>query len=459
MAYYDKKVIYLSETEYGNRIKGAGFVKMECRGESCSFDVHISGLWESAEKKYDINVISVQGKEYTIGKIFLHGGSGEWKACYGDGRVAAAGSENGAGNGEGTGMGKAGETIGYWEIAKLFVRISDTKSVVGKLPAEKKTMQAAELASDRQDDGKTEGKGKGSAEERGKGKKGTEKTETEKTGAGKAGAGKTETEKTGTGKAGAEKTEAEKAGTEKTEKWKWGNRKQEEQTGWERMGKKEQKEGWKEDRKEEKSEKREGEKPEDKAEWERQKEKNGKEKNGKEKPEGEMRDKGNGSKEKKEEAGGEAGSGTGIWKFVRGGKEILRDGDGTDRQNGGLETKLHMDDVILNDKWDQLKQIYSVVHPYEDDRQYIAIQPKDFVIMTGDYQHLANNSFLLHGFYNYRHIILGREPDGSFYLGVPGVYYEREKMVALMFGFEAFECEGGIPEAGKFGYYLRRVKI
>lgn len=423
MAYYDKRVIYLSETEYGNRIKGAGFVKMECRGESCSFDVHISGLWESAEKKYDINVISVQGKEYTIGKIFLHGGSGEWKACYGDGRVAAAGSGNESGNGEGTGMGKAGETIGYWEIAKLFVRISDTKVVVGKLPVEKKTMQAAELASDRQDNGKTEGKGKGGTEERGKGKKGTEKTETEKTGTGKAGTEKTGREKTGTEKTGAGKTEAEKTEAGKTEaekagteKWKWGNRKQEEQAGWERPGKKEQKEGWKEDRKEEKS-------------------------------------------EKKEEAGGEPGSGTGIWKFVRGGKEILRDGDGTNRQNGGLETKLHMDDVILNDKWDQLKQIYSVVHPYEDDRQYIAIQPKDFVIMTGDYQHLANNSFLLHGFYNYRHIILGREPDGSFYLGVPGVYYEREKMVALMFGFEAFECEGGIPEAGKFGYYLRRVKI
>lgn len=116
--------------------------------------------------------------------------------------------------------------------------------------------------------------------------------------------------------------------------------------------------------------------------------------------------------------------------------------------------------IILNDKWEQLQQIYPVIHPYEDDRQYISIQPKDFVIMTGDYQHLANNSFLLHGYYNYRHIILGHEEEGqSFYLGVPGVYYEREKMVALMFGFEAFECSGGKAEPGKFGYYLRKVKI
>lgn len=124
------------------------------------------------------------------------------------------------------------------------------------------------------------------------------------------------------------------------------------------------------------------------------------------------------------------------------------------------ESGSDMDTIILNDKWEQLQQIYPVIHPYEDDRRYISIQPKDFVIMTGDYQHLANNSFLLHGYYNYRHIILGHETEGeSFYLGVPGVYYEREKMVALMFGFEAFECNGGKAESGKFGYYLRKVKI
>ena len=54
-------------------------------------------------------------------------------------------------------------------------------------------------------------------------------------------------------------------------------------------------------------------------------------------------------------------------------------------------------------------------------------------------------------------MILGKE--GEYYLGVPGVFYEREKMVALMFGFEAFECESGDPKAGTFGYYLRKVEL
>lgn len=109
-------------------------------------------------------------------------------------------------------------------------------------------------------------------------------------------------------------------------------------------------------------------------------------------------------------------------------------------------------------KWQQLLKSYKQVRPYGDERIYIAIEPKDFVIMSGEYQHLAHNSFLLHGFYNYRHVILGTEND-MYYLGVPGVYYEREKMVAMMFGFEAFECEGGKAENGKFGYYLKRIKI
>ncbi len=112
---------------------------------------------------------------------------------------------------------------------------------------------------------------------------------------------------------------------------------------------------------------------------------------------------------------------------------------------------------LYENKWEQLLTTYEQIHPYGDNRIYIKLEPKDFIVLRENYQHLVNNSFLLHGFYNYRYLILGREKD--FYLGVPGVFYEREKMVALMFGFEAFECEGGGAEEGKFGYYLRKVEL
>lgn len=113
---------------------------------------------------------------------------------------------------------------------------------------------------------------------------------------------------------------------------------------------------------------------------------------------------------------------------------------------------------LKEDKWEQILESYERIHPYGDERVYVKLEPKDFIILQAKYQHLVNNSFLLHGFYNYRYIILGKE-QGGYYLGVPGVFYEREKMVALMFGFEAFECPGGTARAGEFGYYLRKVEL
>lgn len=125
------------------------------------------------------------------------------------------------------------------------------------------------------------------------------------------------------------------------------------------------------------------------------------------------------------------------------------------------ESPLMADKLVVTglkeDKWEQILDTYDKIHPYGDERVYVKLEPKDFLILSSKYQHLVNNSFLLHGFYNYRHVILGKE--GEYYLGVPGVFYEREKMVALMFGFEAFECESGAPKAGTFGYYLRKVEL
>lgn len=118
----------------------------------------------------------------------------------------------------------------------------------------------------------------------------------------------------------------------------------------------------------------------------------------------------------------------------------------------------------FNNKWDQLTHEYPQIHPFGDERVFISIEPKDFIVLRASCQKLVNNSFLLHGFYNYRYLILGPDKelgddDGEcFYLGVPGTYFEREKMVAVMFGFEGFECAGSV-EIGKFGFYMRRVEL
>ncbi|HJC58679.1 MAG TPA: hypothetical protein H9700_15185 [Candidatus Eisenbergiella intestinipullorum] len=118
--------------------------------------------------------------------------------------------------------------------------------------------------------------------------------------------------------------------------------------------------------------------------------------------------------------------------------------------------------IFYEDKWEQLLHLYPQIHPFGDERMFLSITPGDFVILSREYQKLVHNSFLLHGYYNYRHVILGSYPDAegeNYYLGVPGVYYEREKMAAEMFGFEAFEGKREPAEQGDFGYYMKRVRI
>lgn len=114
------------------------------------------------------------------------------------------------------------------------------------------------------------------------------------------------------------------------------------------------------------------------------------------------------------------------------------------------------------DKWEQLRATYPIVHPIREEEEYLKITPRDFVIFTEKYQQLVHNSFLLHGYHNYKHLILGKkEKDGRivYYLGVPGTFHDREKSVAVMFGFEAFDGKREPAEKGDFGYYLRRVEI
>lgn len=125
--------------------------------------------------------------------------------------------------------------------------------------------------------------------------------------------------------------------------------------------------------------------------------------------------------------------------------------------------------VMEQDKWAQLCRNFSEVHIFPE-ADTIVIKPKDMVVLTQEYHELAANSFVLHAYYNYRQLLLLRYHQGVqevYYLGVPGVYYEREKRIAMMFGFEGFENgESRLVNedrrqayAGCFGYYMKQVNI
>lgn len=98
--------------------------------------------------------------------------------------------------------------------------------------------------------------------------------------------------------------------------------------------------------------------------------------------------------------------------------------------------------------------------------RYKKIRRQDIAILPRCEWRLANNSFLLHGCYNYHHLILIEDGNES-WLGVPGIYHRREAKAAEAFGFPRFvrlgetDVELGSNEKGTtddFGYWCRRVK-
>lgn len=131
-------------------------------------------------------------------------------------------------------------------------------------------------------------------------------------------------------------------------------------------------------------------------------------------------------------------------------------------ESGALENRTGEVPLMGEDKWSHLCNIYPRIRPFTDEREYLQIGPEDFVLLNSKYYPLINNSFMLHGYYHYGRLILTRvikRGQTLYYLGTPGVFLEREKQVAVMYGFESFECAGEPAAEGDFGYYMIQVEI
>lgn len=135
---------------------------------------------------------------------------------------------------------------------------------------------------------------------------------------------------------------------------------------------------------------------------------------------------------------------------------------GETRQKEAAQGKAELPVVPLEEKWSQLEAIYPHRRPFDDDREYLMIRPADFVLLAEASYRRANNSFMLHGYYSYQHLLLARveRKEGAvYYLGTPGYFWEREKQAAVLFGYESFEGPGEPAGEGDFGYYMMRVEL
>ncbi len=121
-----------------------------------------------------------------------------------------------------------------------------------------------------------------------------------------------------------------------------------------------------------------------------------------------------------------------------------------------------LSEQIETDDWiNYIIKVSVGMYPFHDDElnHCIRIEPKDFGLLPSQHWALGSNSFLLNGYYSYRHVLLGvKEENGkrNCYLGVPGVYHRREIFMAKMFGFSLFK---GVQDKktvaiGDFGYWM-----
>lgn len=116
--------------------------------------------------------------------------------------------------------------------------------------------------------------------------------------------------------------------------------------------------------------------------------------------------------------------------------------------------------------WNNMKSEYPVFLLYNNEEKEITclrIELKDLRELPKKYWYLGNNSFLLHGFFNYRYIILGEIEDERWFIGVPGVYQHQERVMAAIFGFPEFlpqvtkvnekEMQKETEPFNRFGYW------
>ncbi len=108
---------------------------------------------------------------------------------------------------------------------------------------------------------------------------------------------------------------------------------------------------------------------------------------------------------------------------------------------------------------------YPRIYPFEDNEilQCVKIEPGDLGFLPKEVWQYSNNSFLMHGFYSYHHLIFAKMKDRygcRYILGIPGIYHSREQFMARMFGFENFKSiRKRELVQGDFGYWYLPIYL
>lgn len=154
-------------------------------------------------------------------------------------------------------------------------------------------------------------------------------------------------------------------------------------------------------------------------------------------------------------------------------KEISEDMSAAETRKDAAEGEVAVTECIKNhplktraadlEKIENVLKTYPYMYPFEDDSVDVCVrlEPGDIDKLPVDTWLLANNSFLLNGYYSYRHIILMKMNSDSkpvYLVGVPGIHRQREDFLAGMFGFKMFKPIRDVSTVkGEFGYWCMNI--
>lgn len=149
------------------------------------------------------------------------------------------------------------------------------------------------------------------------------------------------------------------------------------------------------------------------------------------------------------------------------GREREEKGSHTQETEEFTPLELEEPDILSHQRmWARLRRKYPKIlaFDYDDGCEILTIKPQDIGLLPREVWVFGNNSFLLHGYYSYRYLILARleNPEGEprYLLGVPGHYHPNEKYMASMFGFPDFVLSKKQPSGDDcFGYWYTDIRV
>lgn len=140
-----------------------------------------------------------------------------------------------------------------------------------------------------------------------------------------------------------------------------------------------------------------------------------------------------------------------------------------DTESCGCPNKDKVNEKTRQDAYNErlYKKLYSkadYVDAFDDDYFYdcIEVTPQMLSRLPLKDKEIINNSFLIHGYYNFHHLLFGRvcdnENNTNYFIGVPGMYCNRERYMASMFGFSNFKKSHRSDYNNPyFGYWYQEI--